>query len=493
MKKVTNQIMLITYADSMGSDLKQLQQTLDQHFTGVIEGVHILPFFPSSGDRGFAVIHYDTVDPAFGDWSDIVKMSERYYLMADFMINHVSIRSEEFKDYMEKGDASAYKEMFVDWNEFWPNGEPTEEELETLYRRKMQGPYKEFTRQDGKTVKLWNTFFAEQVDIDPWAPATQHYYERNLGRLAEYVPLIRFDAFAYASKKPGTSCFFVEPEVWDVLDIGMKPLERHGTQMLPEIHENYKIQLKMADKGHWVYDFALPMLMLHGLMTGRTDRLVNWMRICPRKQFTTLDTHDGIGVVDVAGLLDNDEIDLVRERVNAKTADLQQYIQLPPGIVKMSGEKARQYQLMSTFYSALDEEEEAYLLARVVQLFAPGIPQVYYVGLLAGENDVETLKRVGEARSINRHNYTMEEIAERVQHPMLQQLYAIMRFRNTNPAFDGEIQIDSNTKNGNLKITWNNQEHWTTLRADFQTRAFDITYGEADREAQLLASAGGRS
>ncbi|OBR65276.1 sucrose phosphorylase [Paenibacillus oryzae] len=486
MKKITNKIMLITYADSMGSNLKQLQQSLAEHFEGVIEGVHVLPFFPSSGDRGFAVIHYDTVDPEFGDWEDIVSFGERYYLMADFMINHVSIRSEEFRDYMANGDASPYKEMFVHWNEFWPNGEPTEEELDTLYRRKMQGPYKEFTRQDGKTVKLWNTFFEEQVDIDPWAPATQQYYERNLGRLAEYVPLIRFDAFAYASKKPGTSCFFVEPEVWDVLDIGMKPLERHGTEMLPEIHENYKIQMKMAERGHWVYDFALPMLMLHGLMTGRTDRLVHWMNICPRKQFTTLDTHDGIGVVDVAGLLDNDEIDLVRERVNAKTADFQQYIQLPSGIIKMSGEKARQYQLMSTYYSALNEEDDAYLLARVVQLFAPGIPQVYYVGLLAGENDVESLKAIGEARSLNRHNYTLEEIAERVQHPMLQQLYSIMRFRNSCPAFDGEIQIDQNTENGKLGITWRLDEHWTTLRADFQSRAFQITGGKGDESPQVL-------
>ncbi|WP_141505643.1 sucrose phosphorylase [Paenibacillus luteus] len=486
MKKITNRIMLITYADSMGSNLKDLQQALTGHFEGVIEGVHILPFFPSSGDRGFAVIHYDTVDSAFGDWEDIRDIGERYYLMADFMINHVSIRSEEFRDYMERGDASPYKEMFVHWDAFWPNGEPTEEELETLYRRKMQGPYKEFTRQDGKTVKLWNTFFEEQVDIDPWAPATQRYYERNLGRLAEYVPLIRFDAFAYASKKTGTSCFFVEPEVWDVLDIGMKPLERHGTEMLPEIHENYKIQLKMAERGHWVYDFALPMLMLHGLMTGRTDRLVNWMNICPRKQFTTLDTHDGIGVVDVAGLLDNEEIDLVRERVNAKTADLQQYIQLPSGIIKMSGEKARQYQMMSTYYSALNEEDAAYLLARVVQLFAPGIPQVYYVGLLAGENDIESLKAIGEARSVNRHNYTLEEIADRVQHPMLQQLYAIMRFRNSCQAFDGEIQIDQNTENGNLGITWRQGEYWTTLRADFRTRAFEISYGIGDEFPQVL-------
>ena len=213
MKPISNQAMLITYADSMGKNLKELHTVLHQHFQGVFGGVHILPFFPSSGDRGFAVINYDMVDPAFGTWEDIRSISQEYYLMADFMINHASIRSDEFQDYMAHGDASEYRDMFIDWNRFWPNGEPSEEELERLYRRKLQGPYKEFTRADGKTVKLWNTFFEEQVDIDPWAPVTQRYYQKNLERLASYVPLVRFDAFAYASKRPGTSCFFVEPEV----------------------------------------------------------------------------------------------------------------------------------------------------------------------------------------------------------------------------------------------------------------------------------------
>ncbi|THF84181.1 sucrose phosphorylase [Cohnella fermenti] len=486
MRKITNQVMLITYADSMGGNLKELKRNLDKHFKGVVEGVHILPFYPSSGDRGFAVINYDEVDPAFGTWEDIRDFSEEHYLMADFMINHVSIRSEEFRDYMERGEASPYREMFIHWNEFWPSGEPTERELETLYRRKLQGPYKEFTRKDGKTVKIWNTFFEEQVDIDPWAPATQSYYERNLERLAQYVPLIRFDAFAYASKKPGTSCFFVEPEVWDVLEIGMRPLNKYGTEMLPEIHENYQIQLKMAERGHWVYDFALPLLMLHGLMSGRTDRLLHWLKICPRKQFTTLDTHDGIGVVDVAGLLTDEEIDLVRERVNRKIEPVQKYIKLPGGFIKTSGAQARQYQLMCSYYSALDENDAAYLLARVVQLYVPGIPQVHYVGLLAGENDVESVVRLGEARSINRHDYTSEEIDRRVTYPMLQRLYGIMRFRNSHPAFGGELELGEQAEDGRLTIGWRLGKDWTTLRANFRTMEFEIAYTNESGGVEIL-------
>lgn len=479
MKRVENKIMLITYANTLGKDLSRLEAVLDTHFPGVFGGLHILPFFPSSGDRGFAVIHYDTVDPAFGAWEDIDRLGEKYYLMADFMLNHISIRAAEFQDYMQNGDASPYRNMFIHWDEFWPGGEPTEADMDKMYRRKINGPFLTFTRADGKQVRLWNTFFEEQVDIDPYAQATQDYYDRNLNRLADHVPLIRFDAFAYASKRPGTSCFFVEPEIWEVLKIGMKPLEKRGTEMLPEIHENYHIQMKMADRGYWVYDFALPMLLLHGLMTGRTDRLIHWLEICPRKQFTTLDTHDGIGVVDVADLLTDEEIDLVRERVDEIIQPAKPYIKRP-GMIKQTGKKATRYQLNCTYYSALGTDDDAYLLARAVQFFAPGIPQVYYVGLLAGENDIDALKRGEEPRSINRHTYTEEEIAQAVKKPMLQRMYQLMRFRNAHPAFDGEIVIAPDRGDGKLSILRKNGDQWAELAADFKTKRFTVRFSDPD-------------
>ena len=490
MKKVENKIMLITYANAMGKDLAALSDVLDRYFDGVFGGVHVLPFFPSSGDRGFAVIDYDTVDSAFGTWDDIDRLGEKYYLLADFMLNHVSIRCAEFRDYIKNGDASPYKEMFIDWNKFWPNGEPTEQELDVLYRRKESGPYLEFVRDDGKKVKLWNTFFQEQVDINPYSVATQDYYERNLGLIAKHVSIIRFDAFAYASKRPGTSCFFVEPEIWEVLDIGMKPLRASGTEMLPEIHENYRIQLKMAEKGYWVYDFALPMLLLHGLMTGRTDRLIHWLNICPRKQFTTLDTHDGIGVVDVAGLLTDDEIDVVRERVDEITLPAKPYMKFPGMMIKASRKQMQRYQLACTYYSALGSDDRAYLLARVVQFFTPGIPQVYYVGLLAGENDIEALKRGEEPRSINRHTYTEAELGDAVRKPMLQDMYRIMRFRNSYPAFNGEVEIGEDTGDGTLRVTWTDGASTATLDADFKDKSFSITVTDGGSEKVFYSQAG---
>lgn len=102
MKKLENKIMLITYADSLGNNLKQLNEVLDKYYQKAIGGVHVLPFFPSSADRGFAPMRYDMVDPSFGTFDDLKQMSEKYYLMYDFMINHISKQSQQFQDFQQK-------------------------------------------------------------------------------------------------------------------------------------------------------------------------------------------------------------------------------------------------------------------------------------------------------------------------------------------------------------------------------------------------------
>ena len=477
MRKIENKCMLITYADSMGGDLKALEHVLDTYFKEEIAGVHILPFFPSSGDRGFAVINYDIVDPAFGTWDDIDRLAEKYTLAADFMLNHISIRAEEFQDYMEKGDASAYRDMFIHWDEFWPEGRPNEEDLRVMYSRKPGGPCRTFTLNDGSEVKLWCTFYEEQVDINPYSEATQEYYRRNLGRLASHVPMIRFDAFAYTSKVPGTSCFFIEPQIWDILDISMEPLKETGTAMLAEIHEEYNIQKKLEAKGHYVYDFALPLLLLHAIEFKRTDRLIHWLEICPHHQITTLDTHDGIGVVDAAGLMTEEEMDEIsqlilsryREDFAKQPEELQKLDPLTAQIINVDG-KQKIYQLPGTFFSDMNEDEDAYLLARAVQLFTPGIPQIYYVGLLAGTNDFTGLIHGEGGRDVNRHNFTEEEIAERIKAPFLQRLFALMRLRNTSDAFNGTFSVCYGQTPMELVLRWENGDVFAELTADFENK-----------------------
>lgn len=257
----------------------------------VVGGVHILPFFPSSGDRGFAPMDYSKVDEAFGDWSDIEALSQDYYLMFDFMINHISAKSPYFLDFLEKKDESAYADLFIRYKNFWPNGESTQEDVDLIYKRKPRAPYRIAKFADGSEEKVWCTFDEQQIDLDVTTETTRRFIQENLEQLADHgASIIRLDAFAYANKKIGTNCFFVEPDIWKMLHFPRQLLAPKGEEILPEIHEHYTIQQKIAEQDYYVYDFALPMLVLHALYSGNVNRLVHWMEICPHKQFTTLYT-----------------------------------------------------------------------------------------------------------------------------------------------------------------------------------------------------------
>lgn len=463
-----NEIMLITYGDSLGKNFNELHNLLNNHFAKAIGSVHILPFFPSSADRGFAPITYEKVDEKFGDYEELKKLGEDYDLMYDFMVNHISAQSEYYQDFKKRKDNSAYREMFIRYKEFWADGEPTEAQIEKIYKRKPKAPFVELHFSDGSTEKIWCTFSEEQIDLNVASETTKKFISDTLVNMAEKgAKIIRLDAFAYAVKKEGTSCFFVEPEMWQLLYYIKEVALSKGVEILPEIHEHHSIQLKLADKGYWVYDFALPMLVLHALYAHTGKRIVSWLNKCPRKQMTTLDTHDGIGVVDVVDLLSPEEIEFTKEQLYAKGANVKK---------KYSSEEYNNldiYQINCTYYSALGNNDKAYLLARAIQFFAPGIPQVYYVGLLAGENDLELLENTKEGRNINRHYYTCDEVVENLKRPVVKKLIELMEFRNSCDAF-GEI-CECSSSGDQLEILRSNGKVKAILRANLTSYDYDIT------------------
>lgn len=467
--------MLITYADSMGKNLQELNDVLTKHFRDTIGGVHLLPFYPSSADRGFAPMTYKEVDEPFGTWEDIQALSNNFYLMFDFMVNHISKSSEYFQDFVEKKDESDYAKLFIQYKDFWPNGEPTQEDIDKIYKRKPRAPYIDVTFNDGSKEKIWCTFDEEQIDLNVYHERTKRFIQDNLQYLSKKgASIIRLDAFAYATKQPGTNCFFIEPDTWEMLDEIKEILDPHGVEILPEIHEHYSIQLKLAERGYWVYDFALPMLVLHALYSGRSDRLSHWLKTCPKKQFTTLDTHDGIGVVDVVDLLSSEEMEETRDDLFTKGANVKRVYNT------MEYNNLDIYQLNCTYYSALGNRDDAYILARAIQFFTPGIPQVYYVGLLAGENDIELLEKTKVGRNINRHYYTKEEIDENMTRPIMTHLSNLMRFRNNYPAFDGEIEVIENENSSVMEIIRTHGNYQAVLTANLKTYAYEIIYKDLE-------------
>lgn len=467
--KLQNKIMLITYADSLGKNLNELHAVLNKHYSKAVGGVHILPFFPSSADRGFAPMRYDKVDEKFGTFEDIDELGKDYYLMFDFMVNHISAHSEYFQDYLKNKENSEYKDFFITYKDFWENGEPTKEQVDMIYKRKPRAPYIEAEFADGSKEKIWCTFCEEQIDLDVTKQKTKDFIKKTLTDMCSHgASVIRLDAFAYAVKKADTSCFFIEPDIWNLLYDIEDTVKKCGGEILPEIHEHYTIPMKIAEKGFWIYDFALPVMVLHALYNHNGKYLVKWLEKCPMKQFTTLDTHDGIGIVDVKDLLPDEEIEKVKEQMYSKGANVKKIY---------SSEEYNNldiYQVNTTYYSALGNNDKAYLLARAIQFFAPGIPQVYYVGMLAGENDTELMERTKNGRDINRHYYTAEDVDKEQNREVVKELKSLMELRNSHPAFGLDGKMTAYSEGNILKITRECGENKITLTANLKDYSFEI-------------------
>lgn len=487
---VKNKVQLITYPDSLGGNLEALSDLLTRHLSRVFRGgVHILPPYPSSADRGFAPLTYFEIDPAFGTWADVQRIGQRFDVMLDVMVNHISRRSPYFQDFVRRGRRSEYADLFITLDKVWPDGTPPETDVARVYRRKPDHPFSEIVvAETGAVERVWTSFGtadgSEQIDLDVNSAATRRLLTDILTHLARQgVKLVRLDAVGYVIKKPGTSCFFVEPEIYAFLDWMRGVADGLGLELLPEVHVNPSIQSQLAAHGYWVYDFVLPLLILHTLLSGSSRKLRDYLRACPRRQFTMLDCHDGIPVQpDLDGILTVEESQAViaatlRRGANLSRIHSDQH-QPRPGFDA--------HQINCTYFSALGCDPQAYLTARAIQFFAPGVPQVYYVGLLAGENDVAAVQRTGEGRAINRRNYSLEEVEQRLQEPVVQRLIKLIEFRNECGAFDGDFTVLESDDEG-LRLSWRNGEQQCTLTVDLKSCFSVIDYRDATGAVRTYA------
>lgn len=480
---VKNQVQLITYPDSLGGDLKSLGDVVENHFGGVCKGgIHILPPFPSSGDRGFAPLTYNQIEPRFGDWQDLRDLGERYDLLIDLMVNHISRQSPYFQDFLKKGRRSKYADLFITLDKIWPDGAPPAGDVAKIFLRKPDNPFTTVKIEESQVEEtIWTTFggkeWSEQIDLDVHSPTTRRLFTESLGFFQKNnIRIVRLDAVGYVIKKPGTTCFMVEPEVYHFIDWAIEVAKPLGIEILPEVHGHYTVQARLAERGYWVYDFVLPLLILYTLFEKDSRKLCAHLRRCPRKQFTMLDCHDGIPVhPDLDGILDLAETRRVVDLCLSRGANLNRI--LAESHKDADGFDA--HQLNCTYYSALGRDEDAYLAARAIQFFSPGVPQVYYVGLLAGENDQAGVFATGEGRAINRHNYSIEEIVQAVQTPVVQRLFRLIRFRNEYPAFTGEFTVETSTKS-ELALGWKNDQAECQLHLNLEKNRAIIGYINSD-------------
>lgn len=484
---VKNQVQLITYPDSLGGDLKTLNSILLKYFFDVFKGgVHILPPFPSSGDRGFAPLTYFEIDPKFGSWEDIKAIGKNFDVMLDFMVNHISRKSEFFQDFQKYGRKSEYADLFLTLDKIWQDGEPVVEDVSKMFLRRTE-PYSSFIiKETGEVEKVWTTFGkenpSEQIDFDINSEKTRKLFIDFLNNFSEQkVKMVRLDAVGYVIKKLETSCFFVEPEIYKFIDWISDLANSMEIELLPEVHAHYSTQFKLAEHGLWIYDFILPYTILDALVNKNSIKLRDYLKIRPHKQFTMLDCHDGIPVKP-----DMDE--LIDTKAARKLVNLCIERGSNLSLIYSNQHKDKDgfdvHQIRCSYYSVLNCDDDAYLAARAIQFFAPGIPQVYYVGLLAGKNDEEAVRQSGDGRGINRHNFSTEEVEQQVQKEVVKRLLKLIRFRNEYPAFNGEFKVLCSEEE-QVMLSWQKDEKICTLIVYLNTGKSVIEYVNDD--GQIVA------
>jgi sucrose phosphorylase len=467
---------LITYVDRLAGDVPGLVDLLDGPLAGAFDGVHLLPFFtPYDGvDAGFDPVDHTVVDPRLGCWDDVRRLAQGRTVMADVIVNHVSAQSAQFRDVRDRGDASPWAPMFLTLSAVFPEG-ASEADLARIYRPRPGLPFTTMTL-GGERRLVWTTFTADQVDIDLRTSQAWDYLDSVVDALtAGGVTQLRLDAVGYTGKEAGTDCFMT-PATDEYTERIVRRAHERGASVLVEVHGHHTQQIEIARKVDRVYDFALPPLVLHALTAHDLAPLDHWLRIRPANAVTVLDTHDGIGIVDVGpsdlrpgapGLLAADQIDALVEAIHHNSGGTSR---LATGAAASNLDL---YQVNCTFYDALARDDRRYVLARLIQLFVPGIPQVYYVGLLAGSNDMALLDRTGVGRDVNRHHYTPDEIAHDLERPAVRAQLDALRVRTTHPAFGGDFSFD--VQGTRAALRWTAGAEVAVLELDVADGSYTMT------------------
>lgn len=559
--------MFNAYPDSIGERLSDLVTLLRKpEFKQAFSLLYILPtFFNSDLDRGFSIIDYD-INPELVGPEDIQALKAlNIEFKFDLVLNHLSVRSPQFQDLLAHGDASDYRDFFVDWNAFWkdhgtmgPDGYVVPDDwcLKKLFMRKPGLPILMVRFPDGSLRPYWNTFYQKviyqelgmddlaplaeldaeaksqlleltneairanahidtvnfgsfgayrqqicdiveskrdylgQMDLNAQSEKVWEFYAETFAKLKSYgARIIRLDAFAYLHKQPGEANFFNKPGTWEYLDRLKRIALDYDLIIFPEIHAEYGRGLheEVAAEGFPIYDFFFPGLIIDALDRGHNRALLNWIQEVNRKGLSTINMlgcHDGIPVLDLRGvevdgglrpgLLDDAQIEATMERLIDRGGRVK-------NLYGADGKKIAYYQLNATFFSALGEDERKLLLARAVQMFIPGIPQVWYLDLFAGRNDYVAADHGGPAghKEINRTNLSLQEIEEGLHRPIVLDQLDLIRMRNLAPAFRGELSIPE-TEPARLVLKWKKDSAIAELDANLSDLTFSIRYTDAE-------------
>ena len=436
--------LVITYGNSLTDGVHKpldlLYNFLSENLSDVISGVHILPFFPYTSDDGFAVTDYEVVNSTLGDWPDIRRIAEKFTLMSDLVLNHVSSQSKWF---------NAYLQGHAPYDRYFYQADP-KEDLRDVVRPRAHPLLREVETASGMR-HVWCTFSHDQVDLDFSNPEVLIEFIRIMRlHVDNGVRIIRLDAVAFIWKVIGTPCIHL-PQVHAIVRL-LRVLADYSEEpvvLLTETNVPNRENISYfgnRNEAHAVYNFSLPPLLLHALLKGTSEYLNAWQRSMPPAQlgcaylnFTA--SHDGIGMRPAEGLLPQDDIDAMIETVQQCGGRLSMRA-LPDG-----GEKP--YELNIALIDALigtlegpDEWQfERFLCSQSIMMMLEGIPAFYIHSLLATPNHHDGVAASGHNRTINRRQWNFGELNEALDDPhslharVFDALRDRIRLRIRQPAF----------------------------------------------------------
>lgn len=405
-------IILITYGDQVSRNseptLHTLKDFMDKHLKGVINSVHILPFYPYSSDDGFSVVNYSAVDPHMGSWREVEQLSSEYRIMVDGVINHVSQFSEWFKSFLS-GD-KYFEDFFIELD--------PATNLSKVVRPRATPLLHEYTADDGKIHNIWTTFSKDQVDLNYKSyKVLRNVLDAMFYYIEKGATLIRLDAIAFIWKELGTECVHL-PQTHELIQL-MRDIIH---EVAPEViiitetnvphHENISYFGSGDDEAQMVYNFALPPLLLNSIVHGNTEKLTQWANTLalPSNKvcfFNFTASHDGIGLRPIKGILSDDEIN-----------DIVQNVENNGGLVSYRAEEdgsKSPYELNCSYIDALTHPDESQLkrvkrmlVTQATVLAMPGVPGIYFHSLVGSQNYKDGVKHSGINRTINREKYNID-------------------------------------------------------------------------------------
>lgn len=324
-----------------------------------------------------------------------------------------------------------------------------------------------------------------QMDVNANSELVWDFYEETLQKVSGFGgKILRLDAFAYLHKEIGQSNFFNKPGTWQHLERIKQIADKNDLTLLPEIHAEYGLHLhdEVAKEGYYIYDFFLPGLTIHTIENADSKALLSWAKEIIDKGYKTvnmLGCHDGIPVLDLKGkevngvynkgLLEDAEIEGIMNKIMERGGRVK-------NLYDPSGKKISYYQVNATFFSALGEDEKKLLLARAIQMFMPGIPQIWYLDVFAGKNNYEAADKGGSAghKEINRTTLTLKDVEEGLKKDIVLKQLELIKLRNTSKAFSGTAKINQSS-DSEIDISWTNLNDKAHFIANLKTREFSIT------------------